>query len=309
MASAKFFGEYLVDKGIITREQLAEAVKIQQGVKRPLCAMAIEKGFLGPQQLAALDAEIQEADGESVGVEIKDDMMTFKQKKQPYHGMSDKGLYLAEALAQQGYVKLTDLARLFVEYKKEALQTDRQFWMNQHIRETILPSMPHKEIVSLMLQVTIDTFIEYTKQSIRVVGVQEDIEVRHEKSAEYIFTQQVLGDRNFYFVIGLPESLTLAIASHILGQLRGEVDEMVLDAVAEFLNVVLGNALRKLSMKNVKLTARAPSVTTKTEMRRHLAGRAIAIKMKTAVDSFYIILVFEEREKKSRLIWGDRKKK
>lgn len=307
MGSAQFFGEYLVKLGVITPDMLIQAVKFQQSIDRPLLAMAIDKGFLTAEQLEILDRERQTTDGTSVDVNISDNgTLSFKQKT-PQQWVSDKGLFLAEALVQKGLISLTDVQKLFVQYRKQFLEKDKQFWINQHIRQTILPSLPHKEVVAFFLQITIDTYIKYTKQSVRVTDARSDVDFRDD--VEYLFSQKVYGDRDFHFVIGMTEPVILAVASHMLRKTCDEIGDMELDALTEFVNVVVGNALGKLSMKNYKLMAKSPKYTTPTQMRDNLPNQCVAIAVQTVLGEFVVLFFFEEGETVRRaLLFGKDKK-
>lgn len=292
---AKFFGEYLLGKGAITREMLLEAVKLQQSIARPLCAMAIEKGFLTEEQLATLDAEIEASDGDRVQVQVnREGVLSLASKSKTGGGMSDKGLFLAEALAQKGYLKLADLQRHFVAYKKQVVPEDKQFWMYQKMREKILPHVPLRDVISVFLQVSIDSFVESTKQSIDMREVSVDMDMRFQ--TDFVFDQHVYGEKDFHFVLALPESITIAIASYMSGRLCADVDDMTLDACAEFLNIVLGKALRQLSFKEYALFAEAPRITKKDMMRTRLGSHCIALQMKTTIDDFFIMFFFDEWE-------------
>ena len=274
---------------------LVEAVKLQQSIARPLCAMAIEKGFLTEEQLAVLDAEIQGSDGERVQVQVNEaGVLSLAPQKKPGASLSDKGLFLAEALAQKGYIKLADLQKHFNAYRKEVVPEDKQFWTYQRMREAVLPHVPLRDVIAVFLQVSIDSFVESTRQSIDLREVKVDMDVRHQ--LDYVFDQKVHGDKTFAFVLALPESITLAIASYIMGRLCAEVDDIVLDAVAEFLNVVLGKALRQLSFRHYTLSAGAPRVTKRDMMRVLLGSHSVALRMKTTIDDFYIMFFFDEWE-------------
>ena len=52
---ARFFGQFLLERGEITREQLLDASEYQHSINTPLCALAVEEGYLSQEQLKTLD--------------------------------------------------------------------------------------------------------------------------------------------------------------------------------------------------------------------------------------------------------------
>lgn len=300
---AKFFGEYLLERGVITREMLTEATALQPALTRPVCAAAVEKGLLSADQLAALDAERGMEEGKTLRIQVKDGKLSFEPRDKTFLDLSDQGLALAEALIEKGHLKLTDLQWLLRDYKKDVLEQDKQFWVYQQIREKILEGVPHKDLVSAFLQATVDTYIERTQRTVRFLDVKEDLDLRDE--VDYVFSQQISGDRSFVFALGLPEDEVRVVASHLLGSEVREIDELALDAVSEVVNVAVGIGCRRLSAKNCKLHADSPHITTKTMMRRLVPPRALTVRMKTTSSMFYVMFFFEERERRSVLVWRE----
>ena len=49
--STRFFGQYLLEKGRITSQQLLDALESQNDITAPIGAMALEQGLLTPAQI------------------------------------------------------------------------------------------------------------------------------------------------------------------------------------------------------------------------------------------------------------------
>ena len=60
--NAKFFGQYLLEKGKITAQQLVDAVESQKSVHTPLGALAIEKEILAAGQVQKIHDEQRRTD-------------------------------------------------------------------------------------------------------------------------------------------------------------------------------------------------------------------------------------------------------
>ena len=49
--STRFFGQYLLEKGRITSQQLLDALECQKGVTAPIGVIALERGLLTTEQI------------------------------------------------------------------------------------------------------------------------------------------------------------------------------------------------------------------------------------------------------------------
>lgn len=278
----RFFGQYLLEQGVITREMLLDAMQYQKSINLPLCALAVERGYLTAAQLKTLDADNKTSDRKFMEEAVKQGMLTFQQLEELAEGKSERWLFLGEALVQRGHITLTRLQQVLKEYRDQLAPTPAT--------ANKLGDIAEKSVVAPLLDVTVDLFVHYTKQIVQVASV-EHTEAEPD-SVSYVFSQEVRGDKNFHYALALPEKLTLSIASHIIGEPQTEPNDLVLDAVSEFVNVVIGNGCTRLSMQNYKVTAQPPLVMTKEMLKKLLPAKVIAVNLKTARDEFRIFFFF-----------------
>lgn len=284
--STRFFGQFLLERGVITRDMLLDAIKHQKTINKPLCALAVEKGYLSQQQLQELDAEHRKSDRKFLEIAVRKEMLQFQQLEDLARAKSDRWVFLAEALVDKGYVNLVQLNQLFEEYRKVMSPAPTG-------PGPALAGIPEQEVVSALLDVTVDLFVHYTKQVVevtsvaRVSGEPDDV--------AYVFTQEVTGDKNFFYALALPEKLTLSIASYMLQEEQKEINSMALDAVSEFVNVVIGNGCTKLSLNDFKVHAKAPQIMTRDMVKRLLPADVIAVNMKTTRGDFRVLFFFESK--------------
>ncbi|MBN1268241.1 MAG: chemotaxis protein CheX [Kiritimatiellae bacterium] len=289
--AAKFFGQYLLEKGAITRAMLLDAIEYQRQINTPLCMLAVEKGYLSRDQLRALDEAHKTSDKKFMELAVKENMLSFEQLEELGNARSERWMFLGEALVQRGHLTLVRLNELLEEYTRDlqpaATETD-----------DALAGVPEQEVVSALLQVTVDLFLHYTKQIVQIVSVDK---ARAEPDdIAYVFAQRVTGDKKFHYALALPEELILSIASYMLGEQVAEVDDMALDTVSEFVNVVIGNGCTKLSMENFKVHAEPPRVMTKQMMQDLLPSHIVAVNMRTTKGVFRILFFFEQENNSHR---------
>lgn len=278
----RFFGQYLLEKGVITREMLLDAMQYQKSINQPLCALAVERGFLSAEQLQQLDDDLKQSDRKFMEEAVKRGMLTFQQLETLAEGKSERWLFLGEALVQRGHITLTRLQQVLKEYRTQ--QTPAPATSSK------LGDIAEKEVIALLLDVTVDLFVHYTKQIVQVTSVEHT--QAEPEDVSYVFSQEVRGDKNFHYALALPEKLTLSIASHILGENQAEANDLVLDAVSEFVNVVIGNGCTRLSMQDYKVTAQAPLVMTKEMIHKLLPAKVIAVNLRTVQGDFRVFFFF-----------------
>ncbi len=286
----KFFGQYLLDKGVITRDQLLDAINHQKEISKPLCTLALEKGYLSAEQIAEMEAERIKSDKKFMGIALDRKILSFEQLEQLYKVKTERWIFLGEALVERGHLSLTQLGELLKEYR-------RQLPVEEGPLERVLAGVKGRDIISAMLQVTVDLFIHYTKKIVQVVSVENA--AREPEGVAYLLSQKVTGDRTFHYALALPEELTLAIASHMMGAEQAEVTPTVLDAVTEFANVVVGNGCARLSLKNVKVAADPPRIMTKETLSKIKPSEIISVNMKTIKGTFRVLFFFEAEPPKA----------
>lgn len=283
--SVKFFGQFLLECGAITREMLLDAIRYQKEINKPLCALALEKGYLDKQQIEALDAEHLRSDKKFMEIAISSKILTFDQLEELYKAKSARWVFLGEALVDRRYLTLSQLNDLFEEYR-------RQLPVEEGKLEDLLEGMPEPDILTAMLQVTVDLFIHYTKQIVQVESVEKTAQKL--EGVAYMFAQKVVGDRVFHYALALPEELTLAIASHMMGTDQTEINPTVLDAVSEFANVVVGNGCTRLCLKSFKVMPEPPRIMTQETVAKLHPTEVVSVNMKTTKGTFRVLFFFEE---------------
>ena len=70
---SKLFGQYLLERSVITPKILVEVMAYQREIIQPLCKVAVEQGYSAEQELAALsfsDDAALEQDLQDLGLDL-----------------------------------------------------------------------------------------------------------------------------------------------------------------------------------------------------------------------------------------------
>lgn len=251
--SSRFFGQYLLEKGRITSQQLLDALECQKNITTPIGTMALDRGLMTAEQIKQVlqhqrrnnlrFGEIAVAIGLLTQVQVnellEDQEMTHRVR-------------LGEALVTKGYLTLETLERELKDYNKESEQFASEV-------STAFSTVAHKEIVRTFTDLMLMMFTRFGKQDIII----ERCESGKDKVRlfRWVIAQKIAGENGeFNCLLSVPPKLLLQMASTMLDENISTADELALDASKEFVNIANGNACAKLSEHGVSLTMMPPEV-------------------------------------------------
>jgi CheY-specific phosphatase CheX len=251
--NTRFFGQYLLEKGRITSQQLLDALEYQKEITTPIGAMSLEQSLLTTEQFKKV-LEQQKKKNRSFG-ELACEMGFLSQTQ--LEGLAKKPdtshrLRLAEALVCKGSISPETLEKELKEYNKESERVTSEI-------STTFSSLAHKKIVKTFTDLILVMFTQFGKQDIII----ERCETGKEKVRlfRWVISQKIAGeDVEFNCVLSVPPKLLLQMASTMLDENIMTADELALDATKEFVNIANGTACAKLSEDGVSLTLMPPEV-------------------------------------------------
>ncbi len=248
--AVKFFGQFLVEKGLVNRESLLQAIELQEQKNLKLGEMALSMGYV-------TQADIERAHNAQMSKDIKlGDMLvemgilTLNQLNEVITRQKNTHLYIGEALVLVGALTSDNLQKYLADFKADQAQ---------YVSEKIeLPlAVSNSEIWEMTADLTF-------KMITRVL----DLPYRPAKSHAITATgtnfmmaaMDFTGDVEARYIISVNESLQKAIARAILREdnVDGESAEILEDTVMEFANVVCGNVAAKASQMGKILNINPP---------------------------------------------------
>lgn len=251
--SMRFFGQYLLEKGRITSQQLLHGLECQKHINTPIGTMALERGLLNAEQIKRileLQKRVNRRFGE-IAVEMK--YLTQEQVDDLLQDQdTNHRVLLGEALVAKGYLTLETLEKELKEYKKESERFATSV-------SASFDSVVHKDIVKTFTELMLMMFTRFGKQDIII----EQCESGKEKIRlfRWVISQRVANnDVKFNCLLSVPPKLLLQMASTMLDEDIANTDELAIDATKEFVNIANGNACAKLSEEGIDLKLMPPEV-------------------------------------------------
>ena len=251
--SSRFFGQYLLEKGRITSQQLLDALECQKSITLPIGTMALERGILTVEQIKQVLQHQRQTNQRFGEIAMTLGYLTKLQLDELLdHQETTHRVRLGDALVSKGHITLEVLEKELREYNKES---------ERLASETSSPfsNVAHKQIVKTFTDLMLMMFNRFAKQDIII----ERCETGKEKVRlfRWVISQKIAGENGeFNCLLSVPPKVMLQMASTMLDESVSTADELTLDASKEFVNIANGNACAKLSEDGVNLKMMPPEV-------------------------------------------------
>lgn len=260
----QLFGHFLLNKNIITAEQLGAALEAKNNVRVKLGALAIDAGLMTAAQVDLVHEEQKRVDKRIGDIAVEMGFLTKENVDALLAKQKTANIVLGQALIDLGYLTNAQFAEALAEYKASASfkgddNSDDEALVKDIVTIFDLEYDPDKDFY-------VDYIMLLTKNLIRFVGddfVLAGCAKKTDVSYDYISTQVLTGELSAFTAIGGGDKAFINLASRYAVDssdeadgdidefgLFEEVDEFVEACVGEFLN--LQNGLFAVNMSNNK---------------------------------------------------------
>lgn len=250
--AVKFFGQFLVEQGVVTSEALLNAINLQDKINLKLGEMAVEMGLISAADIQRAHNAQMSKDMKLGDLLVEMGFLTIAQLNDVITRQKNTHLYIGEALVQIGSLSGAELQK-----QLDAFKADQAQYVTNGIELPI--SSAHNNIWEMTADLTY-------KMVTRVL----DLQFRPGKCAQIttvspsfmLAAMDFSGDVSARYLISVSAELQKSIAKAILGEesVDNEPVEVLEDTVMEFVNVVCGNVAAKASQMGVIMNINPPSV-------------------------------------------------
>ncbi|MEW6200446.1 MAG: chemotaxis protein CheX [bacterium] len=234
----KFFGQYLLEKEVLSRDQLIEAINYQRLKVLKLGEIALAKGYLTEKEVAKIHNEQRRTDKMFGELAVGMDLLTEAQLKQILTIQQNSHIYLGEAIVALGFL---DNARL----EKELTSFKENQKVLPPIEVMIAEDVEHKDVMIAVVDIT-SKMLRRVADLLSKTGQlrYEDKAIKNLGVASYIELKGNLINRIIL-------NCTWDVAHHIARKtFKNESlpfdQELIIDTTAEFINIICGNVRAKL---------------------------------------------------------------
>jgi CheY-specific phosphatase CheX/mannitol/fructose-specific phosphotransferase system IIA component len=248
--AVKFFGQFLVEQGIVTSEALLNAITLQDKNNLKLGEMAVAMELLTAADIQRAHNAQKSRDMKLGDLLVDMGFLTPDQLNDVLTRQKNTHLYIGEAL-----VKVGALTNDALDAQLEAFKASQAEYVSNGIELPIIVAN------SAIWEMTAD--LTY-KMVTRVL----DLRFRPGKCTRstvispnfMLAAMNMVGDVDARYLLAVSEGLQKSIAKAILGEdtVDNEPAEILEDTVMEFVNVVCGNVAAKASQMGVIINISPP---------------------------------------------------
>ncbi|QJW46122.1 hypothetical protein HA075_10010 [bacterium BFN5] len=241
----QYFGQYLLNKGILQAEQLSEALILERSVRVKLGVLAINTGLMNAVQVEAVH-EMQRAKDKKFG-ELAIDMgyLTLVQLEELLEIQRNRQMSLSQAIVDLGFLDLASLEQALTHYKRESQLSSEQWkTLNEADYEQAAHLFLDFSGVGGIGEIYYDYAALFLRSIVRFLNdtpiLQPNNNTCDYQTPKWLVTQNIVGEVGLVTGIAMDDHTFLEMARRYSQEELTEIDELAECSVAEFLNVVNG---------------------------------------------------------------------
>lgn len=247
----QFFGNFLLNKGVITPEQLVDALKIQATTHKKLGTLAIHSGFMSASEVE--DVYITQTHYDKLFGELAVNLgyLTESQVDNLLTTQLPDYMLLGQILVDKNILTHVELENLITEYKSVyeiydlELIEEQQEMVNKLLSDFYLPEdLPHSEHILSYLTLLFNNLVRFIGEDFTTLNVMNLSEV----PTNFCISQEVEGSFSFLSALDMEQETAITFASRYVNDEFQEFDEYVRASIEDFLN--LHNGLYTVNMSN-----------------------------------------------------------
>jgi hypothetical protein len=283
---SQYFGHYLLNHELITREQLADVLEYQKSVHVKFGVIAVDEDFMTPSQVEEVHEKQKQVDKRFGEIAIELGYLSDDQVEVLISKQKQKHLFLAQALVDRGYMTIEQFSQALNQYKKENSLSDDQF---EELKSGSIEALVENLLVDDNKSIYGKYVTLFAKNVIRFIDDQVHLEVSNAEVVQqdkWLVHQEILGESPLFTAITANEEVFLHIASKHAEEELTEVDELAKASVSEFLNLTNGIYLVNMSNWGVELNMKPQAISENAKV----SGELTCIKVHTSFGSFQLLL-------------------
>lgn len=247
-----FFGQYLLSRGVISREVLIDAIERQRETNLSLVELAVREGWIDSNCAEGILTRYRTSDAglEELCLE---------------YGQIDRGkLEELRRIQRSDWVKigvaLIDGGQLTADQLKAHLAAFDEMQRETNLQlEADFRACRDPETVKTVIELAIFHLQRFTDGPVKLQSLTRDKGLL--SSGRRRYAQKLVGDRELCCALDLPSEVATLVAKGFIGIPIEDGSEVAIDAVCECVNIIGGNACTELETRGFRLRPEPPFST------------------------------------------------
>jgi len=252
----QYFGQYLLNKGYLTPENLHDGLENQKDTRLKLGVLAVNAGYMSADDADKINETQKRLDKRFGELSVEMGYLKEDQVEELLSSQKFEHLILGQSLVDKGYMTLKEFEKAINEYKKDYSISDKEF---EYIQKDDVD-----EIVNIFVKfegsknekALKDYLSLFTRNLIRFIdtgAIIRDVIKLEKYECKWTARQNIKGTINLSTFIEAEENSFVKFASKYADEELNTVDEMAEASVGEFLNLHNGIFLVNMSNEGIEL--------------------------------------------------------
>lgn len=253
----RLFGNYLVEKGKMTLEQLNALLPVKEELKAGVEIIAIILKIMSPAAVRELSERMDKANEHFGEAAVNSGIINDDKLDEILAYQSNAFMRFVQLLVDNGYISYDTINHELDEFqqKKEFNDVQLSALIHDDLEQCINIFVPLKS--SQLKELTM-TLVQTLRRLIDRDIYIEKAYTAHSIQLDKYACQVIAGDMHIKVYISAPADGLLAIANYFTDDTYKTVTEDALDSVGEFINCVNGLFATNMSYNNISLDMNSP---------------------------------------------------
>lgn len=254
---SQFFGNYLLNKGKITKDQFTSCMEYMRANRVKLGLIAESEGLLTRKQSDELNQLQMQTDKRFGDLAVERGYLTDADISHLLQLQGNPYLIFVQALEENKIMNRDEVTNLVEEFQKESGLTNTALEaIKSGDFDRLLPAFvaADKEEYITLMALTLRNIVRFVSSYIRIENAKRVTDY----SAKYIAYQKTTGAYDGFLGFASDDSAILTIADGYAGEYFEKPDEDALDSVCEFTNCINGLYATELSYKEISIDMLPP---------------------------------------------------
>lgn len=253
---SQYFGQYLLNKGLLTPEQLYDVLTYERSARAKFGVLAIDAGIMTAAQVEEVHQLQHRMDKKFGEIAITQGYMTLEQLEDLLESQTNRHLSLSQAIIDREYLSLGQLASALEGYKQDNKLTAKQLdaiYNADFDFDNIVRTFLDFSVAGSNREMLYDYVALMMRNFQRFLDEAPVIDMLGDKIKGWLVHQSMLGGTSIFAGLVMGDDVLLALARCYSGEDIAAVDDLAKDSIAEFLNETNGLFTVNMSERGLEL--------------------------------------------------------
>ncbi len=247
-----FFGQYLLSRGVISREVLIETIERQRETNLSLVELAVREGWIEPQRAEGILSRYRTTDAGLEELCLEYGQIDRDKLEELLRIQRSDWVRIGAALIDGGHLTRDQVEEHLAAFDELQQQTNQQL-------EADFRACKDPETVKKVIELAVFHLQRFTNGPVKLQTLTTD--GGGLSSGRRRYAQKLVGDRELCCALDLPSQVATVVAQGFIGIAVEDDSEVAIDAVCECVNIIGGHACTELEASGFRLRPEPPFST------------------------------------------------